>query len=196
MPKQRKIENSKPSRSSKKAKHNLYLRKIQALVFCGVLLMVVSSGWMSHEARKLSFAQDVAVVDNSELAEPTFIHIPETSIALPIEQTAINKGVWQISKNGASHLSNSAVPGNNGNIIVYAHNTSDRFGNIVKMHRGDEIVLTTQDGKIHTYFVEKTLVTTPKDVRVLKSNGSEMLTIYTCTGFADSKRFVVQATKI
>jgi LPXTG-site transpeptidase (sortase) family protein len=192
MQKRRKTTKSSRRKSSSNAPQ---LKKFQALFLCGLLLVAFAGGLRQHEAKKLSFSESVAAV-KSENAIPTFIHIPKRNIALPIEETIIKRGVWQISKNSASHLATSAVPGTTANVIIYAHNTQEQFGRILDIKTGEEIVITTQDGQVHTYVVKKTLVVSPSEISVLKSNGSEILTIYTCTGFADSKRFVVQATRL
>ncbi len=123
---------------------------------------------------------------------PTFISIPAVSIGLPITQTSIINGIWEIDKDGVSHLESSAYPGENSGIIMYAHNTHDRFGNLHSVKIGDEIAVTTRNSKLAKYKVASISVVTPNDVNALITD-SESLILYTCTGFADLKRLVVKA---
>jgi len=67
---------------------------------------------------------------------PTQLIIKKIGIDLPIEETAINNGVWQIGEKGASHLTISARPGEKGPIILYGHNTVDRLGPIRWLSKG------------------------------------------------------------
>lgn len=152
----------------------------------------------SHSQAKLSFSVTDQVV-TPEVKErhniPTFISIPSVSIGLPVSQTSIINGIWEIDKNGVSHLSSSAYPGDNKGVIMYAHNTHDRFEKLHLVNIGDQIAVTTRDSKLYKYKVSSILVVSPNEVDVLMTD-SESLILYTCTGFADLKRLVVIAERI
>lgn len=114
---------------------------------------------------------------------------------MPITEASISQGVWQVSETGASHLSSSESPGKKGNIIIYAHNLTRLFGPIVNVKKGDLIMVRTKKA-LYTYVVEKTYTVSPDQIELLLPTKSEVLTLYTCTGFLDSKRFVIQARPI
>ncbi len=160
----------------------------------GILLIVVSLGWKAHEASKLSFYFKPAPrIETALTNRPTFVTIKDLHILLPIQETAIQDGDWQIDGNGASHLAISARPGESGPIIIYAHNTLDRFGSLPYTSVGEEILITTADGKNHTYKVTQTMTVDPHQTDILTDQKDETLILYTCTGFADLQRFVVFA---
>jgi sortase A len=115
---------------------------------------------------------------------------------LPIEAVPLVAGQWNVSESGANYLLDSARMGDAGNIIVYGHNWPELLGNLGKVAVGQEIVMTDESGQNRTYRVFSTSVEHPDDPRLLQPTETEVLTIYTCTGFMDSKRLVVQAKPV
>lgn len=109
---------------------------------------------------------------------------------------ALTNGNWEVSPEKTSFLSQSARPGEGGNIILYGHNTRKILGNIRALKGGEIITLTTEDGKAHQYKVERMKESDPSDVSWLQPTDSEVLTLYTCSGIFDSKRFLVRAVPI
>lgn len=135
-------------------------------------------------------------VRNTTFSYPTSIYVGNRETAIPVTQGDIVSGEWQLSKTEAVHLSSSGYPGNTGNIVVYGHNTSGIFGSLKQLSVGEHILLDTANGSRHVYTVANVFETTPKDTKILDSSDTEQLTLYTCTGFLDSKRLVVKATKV
>lgn len=170
------------------------------LIVLGSLLLAISIAWHLNQTIQLAlFTPKVAPVKKVvQAAEktyplPTHITIPKVSLDLPIEETAINNGLWQVADNAASHLDISARPGEKGPIILYDHNTNDKFGPIRWLNKGETINITTADGKTHSYTISETLTVTPDKIEVFTKNPGETLILYTCDGFADLERFVVIA---
>lgn len=157
----------------------------------GILFFI---SWKIHNMTILSFSYDPsAQIKTTATDFPVNISIPGAHINLPVSKTTIVNGIWQIADNGASYLVTSAQPGHNGTIIIYGHNTLDRFANIPYMYRGEAIIVTTKDGKTHHYELRQTTVVSPDQTEILSSQQGETLIIYTCYGFADLQRFVVIA---
>src|SRR5581483_7954912 len=127
---------------------------------------------------------------------PVKIRIPRFSIDLPIEEAQIKNGIWQINSKGASHLAISANPGDKGNIILYGHNKKNLFGKARGLKIGDEIDIISKDGKEFIYKITETKIVAPTDISVVAPTTGEVLTFYTCTGFLDTKRFVVKARPV
>ena len=174
-------------------------KKSFTVLFVGILLIFLSLGWHFYDAARLSFAQSKGLTSNSIAspgAHPTFISIPRVRINLTVNETQIRDGIWEVNKDGVSHLSTSANPGTNGNIVLYAHNTNDRFGQIQWLQKGDIIYVTDITGELRSYTIKNTAVVSPSDTKILKKTLKETLTIYTCYGFADLKRFVVTALPV
>lgn len=124
---------------------------------------------------------------------PTHIDIPKVHITLPVAETAITNHVWGIAPDAVSHLHVSVNPGEAGPIILYAHNTNDRFGPIRWLNVGDRILLTNAKNKIYTYTITERLQTSPNELSVFFKRKSETLYLFTCDGFADLKRYIVVA---
>jgi LPXTG-site transpeptidase (sortase) family protein len=103
---------------------------------------------------------------------------------------------WIISEVGANYLLDSARLGKPGNAIMYGHNRNEILGKLTQVRVGDEVVVETFAGDLKRYVVRNVVVVSPKDVSFLQSTSEEVLTIYTCTGFLDSKRLVVQAVPV
>ena len=171
----------------------------KAAFIVGILMLDVAFLLWRYDAKKLAFNTAPVYPTNFVISPnlyPASIEIKRVKINLPIEQTNIFSGKWEVAKNGASHLISSGVPGKQNIIVIYAHNTKDRFGNIRLLKKEDEIYIKSKDGKIHTYVVDKTFSVKPSEINVLKPQDTEVLTLYTCDGFADSMRFIVQAKPV
>lgn len=123
---------------------------------------------------------------------PQRIIIPGYKLDIPIIEARVIDGFWEISETTASHGIGSANPGDNGNIVVFAHARDDLFGPIRNIQNGDEIYLLTKD-RWHKFKVEETKLVNPDEVEVVAPTDKETLTLFTCSGFLDSKRLIVKA---
>lgn len=139
------------------------------------------------------FNEQSSEVDNS--FAPTRLEIPDLGINLPVEQATITDGKWETTRNGVSFLASSALPGASGNSVFYGHNTPSLLGKLPRIKPGQEVVVERQDGSRLTYVVENTAVVTPDQTHILDQTDDERLTIFTCAGLFDQKRFVAIATK-
>jgi LPXTG-site transpeptidase (sortase) family protein len=122
------------------------------------------------------------------------LHIPSVAIDLPVTEAEIVNNVWQVSSTGISHLSLSVVPGMPGNSIFYGHNWARLLGNLIKIKLGDEVIVSDKDNRSITFKVAKIVKVDPTDISILEGGSEPTLTLYTCSGFMDSKRLVVMAT--
>ena len=139
------------------------------------------------------YRQQLPIVQKHRTSLPVRIHIQAVDIDLPIYETVISNNTWQIADNGISHLAVSARPGENGTIIIYGHNTNDRFGPIRWLNLGDTINITTADKKLFVYKISNIQTVDPTNTYILTSQKGSTLILYTCTGFADLKRYVIIA---
>ncbi len=180
---------------SKKDKANLLPRFIMAF---GIIFMVVSFSWKLNQS-SLGFNEkpEVAYREiNLESKKPISLKIAKTNTNLLIEASEIINGNWQVSKNGVSFLNSSAVPGEDGNIVIYGHNKEKILGSLDTLKSGDDIEIITRDNVTHKYIVKKIETVSPTQIEVINPTSSEVLTIYTCTGLFDSKRLVVKAEPV
>lgn len=166
-----------------------------AAIFFGLILFLFG-GTNYYRVRVLSFNSVPREVQNENDEEfPVEVMIPSLNIDLTVEPGNIKEGVWEISPDKATFLSSSAVPGT-GNTVIYGHNKKAILGNLPYVGNNQEIILKTKSGKLLTYKVTKKYWVDPSRVDLVSPSDTEELTLYTCTGFADSKRFVVKALPV
>lgn len=171
----------------------------ELLLVGGILLVVISTSHRLLRARSLSVSEAVVseyieqqVVSDNPRIYPTHIEIP-WYIDVAIDPHTYSAGEWTVSENHASYLTDSAIPGEPGNIIIYGHNKREIMGNLRALKGHEQITLTLSDGSKKQYQVESIKQVSPTQTDLLTQTDSEVLTLYTCSGFLDSQRFVVRA---
>ncbi len=119
------------------------------------------------------------------------IQIPSIKIDAPVVQ---GDG-WEQLKKGVGQNIGSANPGQNGNVILSAHNDvyGELFRYLDKLQPGDQVVLYTQQRQ-YTYVVDRTAIVEPTAVEVMASTGSPTVTLISCYPYlVDKQRIVVFA---
>ncbi|MFZ5365999.1 MAG: sortase [Patescibacteria group bacterium] len=167
------------------------------LIFFGVICFgVIFSLRAYQEARQkiLSFSEVPKLAEEApEELFPTQILIPKVRINLSVFPSKASGVSWEISEKGASYLLGSGIPGRIGNVIIYGHNKRNLFGPIRWLKQQDEIKVVNKKGEEFIYKIRETKIVSPNEVSVLAPTEEPTLTLYTCTGFMDSQRFVVIA---
>lgn len=150
------------------------------------LLLTCLLIWQRYDTQKLAFADTKLTVETQNSKNyPNRIIVPDLSIDLPI--------ISRPTTTGVSYLSSSPLPGEVGNSILYGHNWPSLLGSLRKAKVGQVITIKFEDSSARSFKVIKTLEVTPNQSEVLDQTNDARLTIYTCSGFLDSKRFVVVA---
>jgi LPXTG-site transpeptidase (sortase) family protein len=192
----------KPQKSKRKIKrlpivqnHAWYKTPRLFLVIGSIACMffLFSTTYLFYQQWKYSFAVVPSSTASKEFSPPTLVGLPSLNVYVPIETGTIHNGIWSVSNKAVSHLQQSASPGQSGNIVLYGHNTPNMLGTLPRIQIGDPIHITTHDGKLHNYIVESISTVLPTDIGVVMPTETEQLTLYTCTGLFDSKRFIVKA---
>ena len=119
------------------------------------------------------------------------IEIPALDVYSPIVQG----DDWEQLKKGVGQHIGSALPGQNGNIVLSAHN--DVFGEIFRylerLAVGDEIIVST-DRRSYTYVVRDIDVVEPTDVHVMAPTEHPSATLISCYPYRiNTHRIVVFA---
>ena len=119
------------------------------------------------------------------------IQIPAINVDAPVVQ---GDGWEQLKKGVAQHIG-SADPGQEGNVVLSAHN--DVYGEIFRyldrLSPGDQVILYTQQRQ-YTYIVDRTVLVEPTAVEVMASTGSPTVTLISCYPYlVDKQRIVVFA---
>ncbi|GAB4543557.1 MAG: hypothetical protein Fur002_15820 [Anaerolineales bacterium] len=115
--------------------------------------------------------------------------------ALNVDAPIVQGDGWEQLKKGVGQYLGSAKPGENGNVVLSAHN--DVYGEIFryldKLAPGDTVVVYTQQRQ-YTYVVDRTVIVEPTAVEVMASTGSPTVTLISCYPYlVDKQRIVVFA---
>lgn len=136
---------------------------------------------------------DKQLLGTSESSQkPIRIIIPAVQIDLPIVEARVVRGLWELSDTTASHGMGSGNPGDQGNTVIFGHARDELFGPIRELKKDNVIYLLTKN-RWHQYTVIETKLVDTKDVEVIAPTKDETLTLFTCSGFLDSKRLIIVA---
>lgn len=147
------------------------------------------------------------------MPKPTRIQIPAANIDTKIVEVGYDVVTidgqqviqWQVADHAAGHNSTSANPGEGHNIVITGHDDwrGEVFRTLEQAKPGDDVIITTEDGKVHHYSV--TEVELRKEVGVplserlatgqfLAPMGEERVTLVTCWPYGvDDHRLIVIA---
>ena len=149
--------------------------------------------WERNNPNRLSFGNYKENTVKSSHISPNRIVIKDANIDLPIEPSKIEGNTWQTSRIGISYLKSSPLPGNQGNSILYGHNWISLLGSLHRVKPGQKIEIYYKNGVRKIFTISAIGVVTPDQTHVLSPSDDRRITLYTCTGFLDSKRLVVTA---
>jgi LPXTG-site transpeptidase (sortase) family protein len=125
------------------------------------------------------------------------IQIPRLTIDLPIAEGIIQRDVeqQQTPEGYAFHLPGTAIPGQGSNTYIYSHARVGMFLSLWNARVGDEVFVSTPDGRKLTYLVSEVRPkVAPNDISVAQPTPDERLTLQTSTGpVPENPRFVVIA---
>jgi len=169
------------------------------LIFLGVICIAIGVFlfWQRINPNRLAFAIQTTDQTNSETKNqyPTRLTLEQIGIDLPIIPARLTDKEWETTLQGVSYLISSPIPGNKGNSIFYGHNYNNILGNLEKTKHGDVITIQFGDKTKKLFEVVNVSTVTPDQTHILKQTEDSRITLYTCTGFLDSKRFVVTAVQ-
>lgn len=116
------------------------------------------------------------------------IQIPALNIDAPVVQ---GDG-WEQLKKGVGQNIGSANPGQNGNVVLSAHNDvyGELFRYLDKLVPGDQVILYTQQRQ-YVYVVDRTAIVEPTAVEVMAPTGSPTTTLISCYPYLVNKQRIV-----
>lgn len=172
-----------------------YSVKYPLTITAVVIVLATGIVWyfVSRQQDNLSFNEPPPEVQTEHSVPPTRLRIPSLRIDADITSGSIRNGVWSVSETHISHLITSAYPGNDGNMIMYGHDKRSILGKLPRIAVGDGIIVEDEEGTEYRYSVTEIHTVPPDDTALIQPTEYPLLTIYTCTGFLNSKRFVVRA---
>ncbi len=153
--------------------------------------------WQRNNPGRVAFkSTPIIKVNKNTQSEiyPTRVVIEKIDINLPIIPAKVHGQKWETTSLGVSWLDISPIPGEKGNSILYGHNWNNLLGNLSKIEPGDKIKILYSGASEQSFIVESTAFVAPDNVLVLSQTNSKKITIYTCAGLFDEKRFVAVAS--
>lgn len=163
---------------------------IFCLIFFGLLFI------QRNNPKRLAFAQtdfdqNISSINSSQT--PKQLIIEDLKINLSVIPSKKISDKWEVTNKGVSYLTESALPGDRGNSVFYGHNWSNLLGNLTKAKPDQLIKIKYTDDSIKTFMIKYVVEINPDEVSILSQTEDKRITLYTCSGFFDTKRFVVVA---
>jgi sortase A len=100
---------------------------------------------------------------------------------------------WEQLKRGVGQHIGTANPGENGNLVLSAHNDifGELFRDLDRLQPGDEIIVQTATQQF-IYIVDRTVIVEPTDVSVMDPTDNATITLISCYPYlVDDQRIVV-----
>jgi LPXTG-site transpeptidase (sortase) family protein len=152
-------------------------------------------------------ATDAAAAASAVVPAGNTISIPKINVQAPVEyiNTIQETAIEDALENGVVHYSNTALPGQDGNVAIFGHSSNDWWqpGNfkfvfvlLDKLSPGDLVTINYQS-KQYIYQVTGSQIVAPTDMSVLNPTSTPTLSLITCTPPGTSlNRLVVTAKQI
>ena len=170
-----------------------------SLLFLGILLFIGRK--TTPVSQSVSFESEPVKVEKLSSEEvddakiPERIMIPQLSLDLEVKKANIVNGYWEVFEDKAGWGMGSGIPGQVGNQVIFAHAREGLFLPLQSIKEGTKLYVLTKNGWFG-YEVRDIKEVYPNQIEVIGETADETLTLYTCSGFADSKRLIVIAKRI
>ena len=115
--------------------------------------------------------------------------------AIGVDQVVVSGVFSDDLSHGPGHYPATPLPGEVGNAGIAGHRTTygSPFGDLDKLHPGDEIIVTTTAGRFR-YVVAGSKIVEPSDASVLAPTNDVRLTLTTChPRYSTARRLIVTA---
>ncbi|NCP87568.1 MAG: hypothetical protein CO094_08400 [Anaerolineae bacterium CG_4_9_14_3_um_filter_57_17] len=132
-----------------------------------------------------------APVPTSSPAQAIRIQIP----ALGVDAPVVQGDDWEQLKKGVAQHIGTPNPGENGNLVLSAHNDifGELFRELDRLQPGDVVILYTNQRQ-YTYLITGTQIVEPTRVEVMASTPDPVVTLVSCYPYLiDNQRIVVSA---
>lgn len=168
-------------------------KKLVIALIPAYLVIALLLGFLINQ--KLQTANKVEVLSTIENVEfPDIIRIPDLEIEVDVTSgnySEVEKN-WNVSDSYAQIATISSFPNKvGGNTVIYGHNTNSIFGKTSKIRPGQKAYIETKNGNIFVYEFISEKTVQPSDTSVFEYEGDPILTLITCTGFANEKRRIL-----
>ena len=194
---------AKRSSKSKKTKTRKLKDKVGlgiALILLGIIFVFGGAGLFKRTSSETFASEPVKIegfIASEEALEkvPQRIILPELSIDLPVKNSGLINGYWQGFIDAAGWGEGSGLPGQPGNQVIFAHARRGLFLPLKDVEIGNKVYVLSKE-TWYQYEVKEIKQVLPSQVEVIAPTEDETLTLYTCSGFTDSKRLIVVAKRV
>jgi len=159
------------------------------LKLLAILCFIAAAFLLWQRYQPLSFSSGPQAESLAGNDPPISISVPSLNLHLLVFPGEIKNNHWPVTSKGVIYLSSSPPS----NTIIYGHNWPNILGRLKNVRVGQEIKLTYAGNQTRKFIVLEVKVVGPNETEILKVSATDQLTVYTCTGFLDSKRLVVVA---
>jgi sortase A len=171
-----------------------------------VMAVVLPSGHLPPDAQGNTRPNDAEIPAHLQPMVQSLANIPIPTAApdqairiqvpaIKVDAPVVQGDGWEQLKKGVGQNVGSANPGQNGNVILSAHDDvyGELFRFLDKLQPGDQIILYSQQRQF-VYVVDRTAIVEPTAVEVMASTGSPTVTLISCYPYlVDKQRIVVFA---
>jgi sortase A len=171
-----------------------------------VMAVVLPSGHVPPDAQGNTRPNDAEIPAHLQPMVQSLANIPIPTAApdqairiqvpaIKVDAPVVQGDGWEQLKKGVGQNVGSANPGQNGNVILSAHDDvyGELFRFLDKLQPGDQIILYSQQRQF-VYVVDRTAIVEPTAVEVMASTGSPTVTLISCYPYlVDKQRIVVFA---
>jgi len=126
---------------------------------------------------------------------PERIIIPALNIDIMVKESKIVNGYWEVFSDSAGFGLGSSYPDEKGNQVIFAHAREGLFLPLRNAKIGQNVLIFTKE-KWFEYRISNIKEVLPSQTDVINPSTEEMLTLYTCSGFSDSKRLIISAKRV
>jgi len=191
-------------------------KKQQArLILLALAILCLWGGWyikqISHPIQPevslpsvVTFASEPVTIDGALIKEasnagqktsPVRVMIPEVQLDVAVKDAPIVKGYWTVFADRAGFGLGSSYPEDEGNTVIFAH-ARERLFQPLKEAKVHQSVYVLTGTRWYHYEITEIREVLPNQKEVIAPTDDATLTLYTCTGFSDSKRLVVIAKRV
>jgi sortase A len=168
-----------------------------------VMAVVLPSGHLPPDAQGNTRPNDAEIPAHLQPMVQSLANIPIPTAApdqairiqipaIQVDAPVVQGDGWEQLKKGVGQNIGSANPGQNGNVILSAHNDvyGELFRYLDKLQPGDQVILYSQQRQF-VYVVDRTAIVEPTAVEVMASTGNPTVTLISCYPYLKDKQRIV-----
>lgn len=212
---------SAKSRVGSKIGLGLALLLLGAILVFGRPEKIVDLSNYTFEKEPVKVVGLTAASEGTEESQPRRVIVPGLSIDLKVRRARVVNDYWEVFPDMAGWGEGSGVPGESGNQVIFAHAREGLFLPLSDVKKGMRVYVLTEStlnlstlpeelaeafrketgeevlrrSNWYGYEVVEIKEVYPYETEVIEPTQDETLTLYTCSGFSDSKRLIVVAKR-